>query len=274
YIRGSPGTPNHSGKVREFPDQHVKEKEESDLLVVWALGTYPVGCEDCDIELVLFVLASLKDRDPEVQVIFVKDNFFSVGGKIVLGDYCGSKRVKITVSTSMHVIILNKVPESNKYPLKVSLVEVPQEMPNEVKDDIIVKISVSDYVRQECHFIVRVVFPCHNSCFSHLKDTIHFQESLAFVVGQMEIIDNKFYMYAKDINYINTHFIKKKSYEDNLSQSSLASQNNVRSKLMITHQNIAENLENKLGRDNLLSISSSGVVNKPELDCFYLLEHV
>ncbi|CAG8616378.1 11272_t:CDS:2, partial [Diversispora eburnea] len=199
--------------------------------------------------LVLFVLASLKDRDPEVQTIFM------------------------TVLTSTHVIILHKVPELNKCPLKVSLVEVSQEMPNKVKDNIIVKMSISDYVSQECHFIVRVVFPHHNSSFSHLKDTICLKESLAFVVGQMEIIDNKFYMYSKDINYINTHFIKKKSYKNNLSQSSLASQNNVQSKLIITYQNIAENLENKLGYNNLLSINSSDVVDKPELDCSYLLEY-
>ena len=92
----------------------------------------------------------------------------------------------MTVSTSTHVVILNKVVESNKCPLKVSLVGIPQEMPSEVKDDIIVKILVTDYVGQECSFIVNGVFPGNNSRFAHLKDTMRPQESLVFVVGQME----------------------------------------------------------------------------------------
>ena len=60
---------------------------------------------------------------------------------------------------------------------------------------------------------MKVVFPCHNSCFTHLKDTTHPQESLIFVVGQMEIIDNEFYLCAKEINYVDTYStVKKKKF--------------------------------------------------------------
>ncbi|CAG8633487.1 4194_t:CDS:2, partial [Diversispora eburnea] len=41
------------------------------------------------------------------------------------------------------------VVESNKYPLKISLIRIPQEIPSEVKDYIIVKILVTDYVDQD-----------------------------------------------------------------------------------------------------------------------------
>ena len=130
----------------------------------------------------------------------------------------------MTVSTSTRLTILNKVPETNKCPLKISLVGVPQEMPSEVKDDVIFKIMVTDYVGQDCDFVVNVVFQSNNPRLAHLKDTVRPRESLIFVVGQMEIVGNEFYVYAKDVNYIDTRFvIKKKSFESSLPQNSLAS---------------------------------------------------
>ncbi|CAG8810272.1 7055_t:CDS:2, partial [Dentiscutata erythropus] len=56
--------------------QHVKE--EANLLVVWALDTYPVEREDYDMSC----------------AVFVKDGFFSVRGKIIPGFYGGKKRMK------------------------------------------------------------------------------------------------------------------------------------------------------------------------------------
>jgi hypothetical protein len=81
----------------KYAKQHVKEKEEEeeDLLVVWAIGAYPVEGENYDIELVLFVPDDPTKRDPETQAIFKRDNFFSVGGKIVPGQYGGNKRAKV-----------------------------------------------------------------------------------------------------------------------------------------------------------------------------------
>ncbi|CAG8777946.1 6426_t:CDS:2, partial [Racocetra persica] len=231
--------------------KYVKQnvKEDSDLLVVWAIGTYPIEREDYDIELVLFVPVNLNDRDFETQAVFEKDNFFSVGGKIVPGYYNGNKRAKMTVSTSTHVTILNKVVESNKCPLKISLVGVPQEMPSDVKDDVIVKVLITDYI-----------------------DTIHPQESLVFVVGQLEIIDNEFYVYAKNINYVDTKFIVKKKWFKSGSQKFSASQNSIWSKLLATHQNISENSKDNLERETLSSVNSGDFVDKSEMSCSYSLK--
>ncbi|CAG8685529.1 23024_t:CDS:1, partial [Gigaspora rosea] len=44
--------------------------------------------------MTLFVPVNLDDRDPETQAVFVKDNFFSVGGKIIPGFYEGNKSAK------------------------------------------------------------------------------------------------------------------------------------------------------------------------------------
>ncbi|RHZ77551.1 hypothetical protein Glove_176g34 [Diversispora epigaea] len=78
---------------------YADEKEDTKLLVVWALGSYPAGRDDYDIEMTLFAPVNMDDRDNETQAIFKKDNFFSVGGKIMM------------VSTSTHVTLLTKVVE-------------------------------------------------------------------------------------------------------------------------------------------------------------------
>ncbi|CAG8748665.1 10099_t:CDS:2 [Dentiscutata erythropus] len=162
----------------------------------------------------LFVPLNLEERDSEIQAIFEKNSFFCVGGKIIPGVYNGCKRAKMIVSTSTHVSILNKVVESNKCPLKVSLVGVPQEMPIGIKDDSVINTLVTDFSGQEHNFIMKVVFSHHNSHLSHLKDIIRPQKSLIFVVGQLEIIGNEFYVYSKDINYIDTRFTF--SYSSNI----------------------------------------------------------
>ncbi|CAG8500625.1 10363_t:CDS:2 [Dentiscutata erythropus] len=104
-------------------------------LVVWALGAYPVVREYYDIEMSLFVPLNAEERDLETQAVFEKDNFFCVGGKIIPGFYNGSKRAKAV--------------ESNKCPLKVSLVGVPQEIPCEIKDDTVIKTLVTDFSGQD-----------------------------------------------------------------------------------------------------------------------------
>ncbi|CAG8443176.1 16321_t:CDS:2 [Dentiscutata erythropus] len=185
-------------------------KPKIDFLVVWALGAYPVEQKDYNIEMSLFVPLNSEERDLEIQVIFEKDSFFCVGGKIILG--------------------FIMVVESNKCPLKVSLVGVPQEMPIEIKDDIVINTYDSS------------------------------QESLIFVVGQLEIIRNEFYVYSKDINYVDTHFSNKKRFLDgNISQNSSVSKSSIRSKLLATHQNIVGDSEEKL--DNKTSVDSNNFVD-------------
>lgn len=51
------------------------EKQDSKLLVVWAVDVYSIKCEDNKIEMVLFVLLEFHKRDFETQAIFKKDNF-------------------------------------------------------------------------------------------------------------------------------------------------------------------------------------------------------
>ncbi|CAG8546185.1 3855_t:CDS:2 [Diversispora eburnea] len=183
------------------------EKNDSNLIIVWAIGTYPVERDDNEIEMVLFVLINFGDRDSEIQAVFDKDGFYSVGDKIM------------TVFVSTGLTILNNAVNSNKYLLKVSFVGVPQESQWVIGNDENTVLSVfnSDYVDQDFNFIVKIVFQHLNSWFAHLKSTIHLQDSFIFVVGQMEVIDNDFYVYAKDINFINTQSLfRQKSFDSSL----------------------------------------------------------
>ncbi|RIB21636.1 hypothetical protein C2G38_2299295 [Gigaspora rosea] len=86
--------------------KHVNQNEkDTKVPSVWALGTYPPGCDDNDIEMIAAV--------------------------------------------STHVTIANKVPNSNKCPLKISLIGIPQEIPVEIKNtqDSVVETFISDYVK-------------------------------------------------------------------------------------------------------------------------------
>lgn len=51
----------------------------------------------------------LEERDHDAQAIFQKDEYFSVGGKIVHDNYKDTVRPRMTVSTSTHLKILSKV---------------------------------------------------------------------------------------------------------------------------------------------------------------------
>ncbi|CAG8824791.1 24412_t:CDS:2, partial [Dentiscutata erythropus] len=107
-------------------------------------------------------------------------------------------------------------PQCNKCPLKVSLVEVPQKIPIEIKDT-------------------------EESVIKHLYQTIL---SIIFVVGQIEIIANELYDYANDINFIDTHFItKKKELPDTELPSTNPIPNPTRYKLLNVHQTIIQNSE-------------------------------
>ena len=73
----------------------LTDKKETNLTVVWAVGTYPVGVEDCDIELVLFVPLDHYERDPNIQSVFKKDEYYCVGGKVATESYNGNFRLKV-----------------------------------------------------------------------------------------------------------------------------------------------------------------------------------
>ncbi|CAG8545607.1 12889_t:CDS:2, partial [Racocetra persica] len=146
--------------------KYIKQNETKDAksISVWAIGLYPVGHEDNEIEVVLYIPHHPNERDPETQAIFRKDEYYSVGGKIVPNNYAG-------IATSTHLIIGDKTSKSNKCPLKVSLIGSPKEKLNTIEntDDSVLEIIIADYITQEYEFM----------------------ESIIFVVGQMEIIDNK-----------------------------------------------------------------------------------
>ena len=172
----------------------------------------------------------------------------------------------MTVSISTCVNILSRADNSNKCPLKVSLVGVPQESPQVVgvDENAVVSVLVSDYAGQDYNFIVKVAFPHTNSRFASLMNLIQPQRSFVFVVGQMEVIDNEFYIYSKDINYIDDAFSssKQKAFDDNSSPGVV---NTARSRLLSTHRNIAETLKETSERVSYLTGSDS-VANERRSD--------
>ncbi|CAG8587523.1 9237_t:CDS:2, partial [Cetraspora pellucida] len=108
--------------------------------------------EDNDIELVMFVPINVDERDPNI-------------------------------ATLTHHNI-NKEPNSNNCPLKISLVSVSQNEPQEAKNDenAIIKTLVKDYSK----------------------------ESMLFIIDEMKIIQSELYIYIRDINYVNTYLTTKK----------------------------------------------------------------
>ena len=87
--------PCYAGTIVKIKVVRQTEKQDTGLLVVWAVGVYPVEREDNEMEMVLFVPLNSSERDFETQAIFEKDNFYSVGGKIVPSYYVGNKRPKV-----------------------------------------------------------------------------------------------------------------------------------------------------------------------------------
>ncbi|CAG8597469.1 1039_t:CDS:2, partial [Diversispora eburnea] len=78
---------------------HITDKEETNLTVVWAIGTYPVEIEDRDMEIVLFVPFNRFERDFNTQSIFKKDEYYSIGEKIIPGNYNDNLRLKYLINS-------------------------------------------------------------------------------------------------------------------------------------------------------------------------------
>ncbi|CAG8816638.1 449_t:CDS:1 [Dentiscutata erythropus] len=126
----------------------------------------------------------------------------------------------------------------------------------EIKDtgESVIEMLISDYISQPHNYTVKVVFSHDKFRFKHFKTTICPQESIIFIVGQMEIIANKLYVYANDINFINTHFItKKKELSDTELPSTNPIPNPTRYKLLNVYQTITQNSEVD-SENNLLSL--------------------
>ncbi|RIB02369.1 hypothetical protein C2G38_2125379, partial [Gigaspora rosea] len=207
--------------------------------------------------MVLFLPLESQERDLETQAIFERDSFYSVGGKVVPGYYKGNVCPKMTIAVSTGVVILNKAVNSNKCPLKISLIGIPQELPQIVGTDgnAIVNVLVNDYAGREYNFTVKVVFPHLNSQFAYLMNAIRPEDSFVFVVGQMEVICNEFYIYSKDINYIDVHFSFKQKVSDN--NNNLEVSNTARSKLLSVYPNITKNSKESSNVETSCSTGSS-----------------
>ncbi|KAF0449903.1 hypothetical protein F8M41_002302 [Gigaspora margarita] len=88
---------------------------------------------------------------------------------------------------------------------------------------------------------------------------IHQQVSLVFVVGQLEVINNNFYVYAKDINFNDTELPPKWQIFDNHNSSEAV--NTIWSKLLFTHKNVIDDLK-ELSELKLLPSTSTNEFNK------------
>ncbi|CAG8558594.1 18940_t:CDS:2 [Dentiscutata erythropus] len=224
-----------------------ENKNNKNLLIVRAVGMYPIDYEDREVEIVSFVPLNHSERDPESQVVFEKNSFYSIRGKIVPVYYGDAKRPKaiMMIYISSGVGILNSAINLNKCPMKISLVRIPQELLRVIDDESTVfDVLVNDYVGQEVNFVVKIVFDYSNSRLTHFKSTIHLQDSLVFIVGQLEVIANDFYIYAKDINYINTQFLlKSKSSVGSNSYNRSENESAVRSRLIATYHNVQNSKE-------------------------------
>ncbi|CAG8693039.1 11015_t:CDS:1 [Cetraspora pellucida] len=149
-------------------------------------------------------------------------------------------------------------------------------MPNEINSDGIIQTLVTDYAGQEYNFSIKVVFSCNHSYFSFLKNNIRPIESFIFVVRQMKIISNEFYVYAKNVNYIDAQFLNKKSSFGCGDSQTSSSKKNIRFKLLATHQSFLEISKVKFEDETVASSSKSDRANKSKLsssDNLYLSKH-
>ncbi|CAG8727617.1 21811_t:CDS:2, partial [Cetraspora pellucida] len=132
--------------------------KDAKVFTIWAIGIYPTGHENNEIEITLFLSVNSNNRDPKSQAIFKKDEYYSIGKKIIPGSYAGQIRPKITISTSTHLTISDKeIPSLNKCPLKTTLIGIPQEIPAEIEntENSIIEILVSDYIGQPYNYTIK-----------------------------------------------------------------------------------------------------------------------
>ncbi|CAG8806550.1 16721_t:CDS:2, partial [Dentiscutata erythropus] len=201
--------PCYADTIVKVNQVHQTCNKDSKLFAIRAVGVYPIESEDCELDMTLFIPMNDKEKDPNLQSIFETNEYYCVGGKIVLGFYNGNLRLKMTVASSTHLSI-KKDFGSNRCPLKVSLVGVAQDAPKEINcENAILNVLVNDYAGQIYSFTIKVIFPHHNSRFKHLMNSTRLHESVLFV-GQMEIIEKDLYVYAVDISYVDTGSATKK----------------------------------------------------------------
>ncbi|RIB16354.1 hypothetical protein C2G38_2190154 [Gigaspora rosea] len=171
--------------------KHVKQNETKDAksISVWAIGMYPTGLENNEIEIGLYVPCNRDDQDHDSQAMFRRDEYYSVSRKIVPNRYAGCVKPKMSVATSTHLTIAGRALESNKCPLKVSLIGSAQGNPTAIDiDNSVIEMIITDYISRDYEYMIYIVFSHNNPRFEHLKTNTQLQDSTIFVVGQMENI--------------------------------------------------------------------------------------
>ncbi|CAG8645869.1 15023_t:CDS:2, partial [Dentiscutata erythropus] len=232
--------PCHIDTIVRIKQVRLTDREDLNLTIVWAIGLYPLESEDRELDLVLFVPLKEDERDPNIQSIFVKDEYYCISGKVVPENINDNFKLKMTVSTSTHINIKRDL-GSNWCPLKVSLVGIAQDVMKEFnKESALVNILVRDYAGQKKYsFVVKIVFPYQN-------------------IGNL-------YANAVDISYVDVPSVIKKKVSDSISsQISSDCYSSVRSKLLIAHQSACEGLDKVLvveGSDGVGSVVDSTVGN-------------
>ncbi|CAG8566032.1 10267_t:CDS:2 [Cetraspora pellucida] len=129
------------------------ETKDTGSISVWAIGSYPIGSEDNEIEIVIYVQQNPLECNTGLQAIFKREEFYSIGGKIVPGHYARSVRPKMSVATSTHLTVNSKPLESNKCLLKVFLIGTPQVKPAEIKntDNCMIEVLITDHAGGQVH---------------------------------------------------------------------------------------------------------------------------
>ncbi|RHZ81197.1 hypothetical protein Glove_123g99 [Diversispora epigaea] len=208
------------------------ERKNIKSLMVWAIGVYPFERENNEIEMVLFVPLALQNRDSETQAIFEQNNFYSVGGKIVPGYYGGSSGLRfclikyMTVAISTWVVLL-KATGSNKCSLKVSLLGVPQESSRIAEDD---ENAVVDVLVED-----------------YAGQDYSFIVKIAFP-------------------HSNSRFAKLMTMIPTDDGGSPEFDNTARSKLLLTHRNIAKNSKEISKAEVSSLVGSDSIVNEQQPD--------
>ncbi|CAG8729511.1 19338_t:CDS:2 [Gigaspora margarita] len=62
-----------------------------------SIRTYPIGLKDNEVEVVLYVLCNHDEWDPDSQAMIRRDEYYSVGGRIILNRYARNVRPKAPI---------------------------------------------------------------------------------------------------------------------------------------------------------------------------------
>ncbi|CAG8681764.1 5981_t:CDS:2 [Cetraspora pellucida] len=162
--------PCYADTIIKVNQIHQTCNKNSKLFAIQAVGVYPIESKDCELNMTLFIPMNDEEKDPNSQSIFETNEYYCVGGKIMLESYNGNLRLKVCVFSYFG---------SNRCLLKVSLVGVAQDASKEINyENAILNVLVNDYARQ--------------------------------IYRQMEIIKKDLYVYAVDISYVDTGSTTKK----------------------------------------------------------------